>query len=207
MIDSLLASQQKADESPVLRQLGLNDSGSTKPYALLTLHRPANVDRPETFREILEGLAELRQQMPVIFPAHPRTQKQIQESGLESYFATTTDADSRIRMIRPQGYLDFLCLMKNAQIVITDSGGIQEETTGLGLPCVTVRENTERPVTVEEGTNLLAGVSREGIRQAIARQRNPSKTKKPVPRYWDGKAAERIVEVLLQQVPARLAQA
>ena len=215
MIDSLLASQEKADASTVLDRLRLCNGASAKPkpYALLTLHRPANVDQAESFVEILEGLQELAEQLPIVFPAHPRTQKQIQENGLQSYFAADagTKASAKhgskgIMITDPQGYLDFLCLMKRARLVVTDSGGIQEETTGLGVPCVTVRENTERPVTVEAGTNLLAGVSREGIRRAIRRQLERTH-KGTVPKFWDGQAAGRIVEILAQQVPAhRLAK-
>jgi UDP-N-acetylglucosamine 2-epimerase (non-hydrolysing) len=126
---------------------------------------------------------------------------------LRAYFqgesAEWISETSGILITDPQGYLDFLCLMKNARIVVTDSGGIQEETTGLGVPCVTVRENTERPVTIDEGTNILAGVRRDGIRQAIRQQMEGPRTKKPtVPKYWDGRSAERIVEILAQQVPA-----
>lgn len=205
MIDSLLSSQEKADASQILDRLHLRSGnpGSVKRYALLTLHRPANVDHAESFVEILEGLSELTGQMPVVFSAHPRTQKQILENGLQSYFgAVSGEGESRgIMMIDPQGYFDFLCLMKHAGLVITDSGGIQEETTGLGVSCVTVRENTERPVTTETGTNLLAGVSRAGIRDAIRRQLRRT-GRRNVPKFWDGKAAERIVEILVQQVPA-----
>ncbi len=196
MIDSLMASQKKADASSVLDRLQLRSSGSApaKPYALLTLHRPANVDRAECFREILEGLHELAGQFPIIFPAHPRTRKQIEENGLASYFnfsADLTDGAAAghepkgILLIDPQGYIDFLCLMKNARLVVTDSGGIQEETTGLGVACVTVRENTERPVTVDTGTNVLAGVERDGIRRAIHEQLQ-SDRKHTVPYLWDG---------------------
>ena len=155
--------------------------------------------------EILEGLRELAASMPVVFPAHPRTQKQIRENGLQSYFAsaeTVKDGTRGIVMIDPQGYLDFLCLMKHARLVVTDSGGIQEETTGLGVPCVTVRENTERPATVETGTNLLAGVSRDGIRKTICRQLDRT-DRGSIPKFWDGQAAVRIVEILAQQVLAR----
>lgn len=209
MIDSLLVSQKKAAASTVLERLGLGSgSGKTKPYALLTLHRPANVDHAESFTEILEGLRELAEELPIIFPAHPRTQKQIRENGLASHFDFATLAAGEaareprgIVLIDPQGYLDFLCLMKHARLVITDSGGIQEETTGLGVACVTVRENTERPVTVEIGTNILAGVRRDGIRQAIRRQLQGGGTHS-VPYLWDGEAGRRIVEALVRQALA-----
>lgn len=201
MIDSLLASEERSEQSQVLEALRLRGNDAVvRPFALLTLHRPANVDRAESFVEILEGLRELAARMPIIFPAHPRTQKQIAENGLGAHFADSEKVGAEIRMIDPLGYLDFLCLMKHAQLVVTDSGGIQEETTGLGVRCVTVRENTERPVTLEHGTNLLGGVRREGIRQAIRRQLK-RKEKRTAPKFWDGRAAERIVEILVQSVP------
>lgn len=204
MIDSLRSSLPRASASTVLARLQLRDeAGAARPYALLTLHRPANVDDAECFAEILEGLDELAGQMPVIFPAHPRTRKQIEEKGLQSRFGGDSANPRRgIFMIAPQGYLDFLCLMMHARLVVTDSGGIQEETTGLGTACVTVRENTERPVTVEAGTNLLAGVRREGIRQAI-RQQLQQKRRGSIPELWDGNTGARIVEILAQRVPAR----
>jgi UDP-N-acetylglucosamine 2-epimerase (non-hydrolysing) len=160
------------------------------------------VDQAESFAEILEGLSELAGQMPIVFPAHPRTRKQILENGLQSYFgAVSWEGESLgIMVIDPQGYLDFLCLMKHAGLVVTDSGGIQEETTGPGMSCVTVRENTERPVTTETGTNLLAGVSGARIRDGVQRQLKRTGPRN-VPKFWDGRAAERIVEILVQQAP------
>jgi UDP-N-acetylglucosamine 2-epimerase (non-hydrolysing) len=217
MIDSLLAFKDKAEVSVILNQLDLRsdrcENGSvhnTKRYALLTLHRPSNVDHRETFMNILEGLEELSDYCPIIFPAHPRTQKRIVEFGLEHFFglqnvgqgrsrSNPTCAANRIHLVHPLGYLDFLCLMKHAALVVTDSGGIQEETTCLGIPCVTVRENTERPVTLNNGTNILAGVRVEGIREAIRRQQLAKKPCNLVPRMWDGKAGLRIVEILLRE--------
>jgi UDP-N-acetylglucosamine 2-epimerase (non-hydrolysing) len=197
MIDSLLAFKEKADKSTVLQRLGIN---AGHPYALLTLHRPANVDVPENFVEIIEGLKDLAEEHPIVFPAHPRTQKQIERFGFQKYFHFEEQNDGaarpgKITLTDAQGYLDFLCLMKNASLVVTDSGGIQEETTCLGVPCVTVRENTERPVTIEKGTNILAGVSRDGICSAIRRQLRPGAAK-AAPPLWDGKASERIVDVM-----------
>jgi len=216
MIDSLLAAQKKVETSTVLDRLQLrapvngNGSRKIKPYALLTLHRPANVDNRESLEEILEGLKDLAASHAIIFPAHPRTQKQIEQNGLQSYFnfasqdASAPGSERKgISLIEPQGYLDFQSLMKHARIVVTDSGGIQEETTGLGVACVTVRENTERPVTVETGTNILAGVRREGIRQAI-RQQLERTGKHAVPKFWDGAAAGRIVEILVQHSAKKL---
>jgi UDP-N-acetylglucosamine 2-epimerase (non-hydrolysing) len=215
MIDSLLSSQAKADNSPILEQLKLRDASAGKgksaaaiPYALLTLHRPGNVDDRASFQNILDGLKDLAKKWPIIFPAHPRTKKRIEEFGLGSYFhrgSAKSDGSASeaglqvpgIILTDPQGYLDFLCLMKHASLVVTDSGGIQEETTCLQVPCVTVRENTERPVTVQQGTNVIAGTSPAGIRSAIARQLK-RKTKGKVPPKWDGKAAERIVAALVK---------
>jgi UDP-N-acetylglucosamine 2-epimerase (non-hydrolysing) len=190
MIDSLREYESKAELSPVVERLGLTRGK----YALLTLHRAANVDDKEAFVEILEGVRELAHSNPIIFPAHPRTQKQIRELGLELCINL---AD--IRIIDPQGYLDFLCLMKNARLVVTDSGGIQEETTALGIPCVTVRENTERPVTVELGTNVLAGTRSASIRRAIQRQL-AMHTSRQIPEMWDGRAGARIVGILADRL-------
>jgi UDP-N-acetylglucosamine 2-epimerase (non-hydrolysing) len=211
MIDSLLAFKDQADRSDILDRLSLRNrngaQGSTNGaarYALLTLHRPSNVDQRETFLNILEGLEELSNSCPVIFPAHPRTQKKLAEFHLERFFKSAGEdsrpaqADGRIRLVEPLGYLDFLCLMANAALVVTDSGGIQEETTCLGVPCVTVRENTERPITVKVGTNILAGTSKEGIRQATRKQLTSS-VSGSVPEAWDGKSAQRILDVIFRE--------
>jgi UDP-N-acetylglucosamine 2-epimerase (non-hydrolysing) len=213
MIDSLLAFRHKAAQSSILETLGLRGGkqGSEPdlapaPYALLTLHRPSNVDQRASLLTILEGLEELASSCPVIFPAHPRTQKRIADFGLERFFRrqeraegsvmpASIAADGRISLVDPLGYLDFLCLMDNAAVVVTDSGGIQEETTALGVPCVTVRENTERPVTIQVGTNILAGTSTEGIRKA-ARQQLECKRAGTMPEAWDGKSAHRILDVI-----------
>jgi UDP-N-acetylglucosamine 2-epimerase (non-hydrolysing) len=216
MIDSLLACREKAEASTILDDLGLRNGWASHssgqpilPYALLTLHRPANVDRRDAFLNILEGLEELAKDWPILFPAHPRTQKRVTDFGLDHYFdwnhagyegagATVVAGYSGIRLIAPLGYLDFLCLMNNAALVVTDSGGIQEETTCLGVPCVTVRENTERPITLEVGTNVLAGVSKGGIRDAIRRQLG-SKTVGMVPELWDGGSSVRILRVVTRE--------
>jgi UDP-N-acetylglucosamine 2-epimerase (non-hydrolysing) len=213
MIDSLLAYKEKAEASTILDDLGLRNgdcrNGShqpARPYVLLTLHRPANVDGREALLEILEGLEAVSRQYSVVFPAHPRTRKRIAEFGLEGLFEWqdarngtarkgTANGQGAIRVISPLGYLDFLCLMKHARVVVTDSGGIQDETTCLGVPCVTVRENTERPVTLQNGTNTLAGVRKVGIQQAVSRQLEKAFSGKAPPN-WDGKAAGRIVEIL-----------
>jgi len=199
MIDSLHEHEAKAEHSGVLARFGLTRGE----YVVLTLHRAANVDDSECLLEILDGLNWLAASHRVIFPAHPRTQKQIREHGLESYLRCRRIDYERwhagIQMVEPQGYLDFLCLMKNARMVVTDSGGIQEETTALGVPCVTVRDNTERPVTTEIGTNLLAGTRRETIRAAVQRQLE-FRGGTLMPEKWDGRAGERIVQILAEQL-------
>lgn len=207
MIDSLLACRERAESSGILKALGLDRN-----YALLTLHRPANVDNREVFLNILEGIEDLAREFVVVFPAHPRTRKRIRDFGIEDRFYLTTpgheSADSEVSkhpgavcITEPLGYLDFLCLMSHAALVVTDSGGIQEETTCLGVPCVTVRENTERPATVEVGTNVMAGVRSQGIRSAI-RQQFASRGKGSIPEKWDGQTAGRIVDVLCSAVNA-----
>lgn len=209
MIDSLLAFKKQAEQSHVLDHLGLRRSNngnrsrrpaSAKQYALLTLHRPSNVDDRESFQQILEGLSELARESEIIFPVHPRTCRRIEEFGFQNYFSNSSNGqNARIRLIDPLGYLDFVCVMKNARLVLTDSGGIQEETTCLGIPCVTIRENTERPVTVTHGTNIVAGISPTGIRKAITRQM-VRKRKGSAPEKWDGKSAQRIVAIMAKAV-------
>jgi UDP-N-acetylglucosamine 2-epimerase (non-hydrolysing) len=225
MIDSLLRCEQQAERSKILDRLGLRNRGSDKPigteaapYAVLTLHRPSNVDEPNAFRNILEGLRELSQSWPVVFSVHPRTRKRIEQFALQQFFRLDSGLESKpeagpldgpgIHVIEPLGYLDFLCLTKHASIVITDSGGIQEETTGLGVPCVTVRENTERPATVMWGTNVIAGTNPENIRKAIRLQLeapNGSQPTRRMPEKWDGKAAMRIVDLIVAEFGSRLA--
>jgi len=203
MIDSLLASQEKAEKSVILDQFGLrgDSNGLAGRYALLTLHRPSNVDDRETFLSILEGLDELAGSCPILFSAHPRTRKRIAEFGLERFFQSESEQsgnENGIRLLDPLGYLDFLCLTKHAALVVTDSGGIQEETTCLRVPCITVRENTERPVTVTCGTNVIAGTESQNIRRAVKEQLSGKKQGR-VPEKWDGRAAGRIVEVIARE--------
>jgi UDP-N-acetylglucosamine 2-epimerase (non-hydrolysing) len=199
-----------------LRPSVANGSSSILPYALLTLHRPSNVDNRDGFASILAGLEELAKDVPVIFPVHPRTRQRIKEFGLD--LGAGRDAagsngngvaagthGSGIVLTDPLGYLDFLCLMKHAAIAVTDSGGIQEETTCLGIPCVTVRENTERPVTVDCGTNVIAGTKKENVQEAIRRQMR-RQSGAAMPKNWDGRAAERIVDILIQTHAAKHSQ-
>ena len=218
MIDSLLTFKDKAEESTICERLGLrtssaNDRGSNLPYALLTLHRPSNVDNRDGFLNILAGLEELARDVPVVFPVHPRTRQRIKEFGLDLHAGRNAAEPNEntgaagnhgagIILTDPLGYLDFLCLMKHASIVVTDSGGIQEETTCLGIPCVTVRENTERPVTVECGTNVIAGTKKENVQEVIRLQMH-RESKSAMPKNWDGNAAARIVDILVQTHAAR----
>ena len=179
-----------------------------RPYALVTLHRPGNVDHPETFKGIVNALTQVAQDIPVIFPVHPRTVGRIRESGLGPCFRILGDSESVsdekgiLHCIEPLGYLEFLCLMSHARLVLTDSGGIQEETTALGVPCITLRNNTERPVTITRGTNRLVGTNPKMIvraaRASLRMKSGPSRT----PTLWDGKAAQRIVSILVKHMRA-----
>jgi UDP-N-acetylglucosamine 2-epimerase (non-hydrolysing) len=186
MIDTLLAHRDAAARSDAVERLGVEVGG----YAVLTLHRPANVDAPAVLRGILEPLADLARAMPIVFPVHPRTR-----AALATH-ATLLAAGHGIRLVDPLGYLDFVRLMSDARVVLTDSGGIQEETTILGVACVTIRENTERPITVTHGTNRLAGTTSAGIRKTIEAVLAAESAVRPPPPLWDGHAATRIAETL-----------
>jgi UDP-N-acetylglucosamine 2-epimerase (non-hydrolysing) len=187
MIDTLLRFRARAEALDPAGRMGL----AARSYGVLTLHRPSNVDDSATLRALLEPILELADGMPVVFPVHPRTRGVLANLGIGE--------NHGLRLLEPIGYLEFLGLMASARIVLTDSGGIQEETTVLGVPCVTLRESTERPVTIEEGTNVLAGVRPEGVRLAIRAALSTS-GKGRVPELWDGRAAERIVKVLSQSL-------
>lgn len=184
MIDTLLALQPQVDQSTIKEKL-LVKSGE---YALMTLHRPSNVDDPKVLGDILDALSFLDTHMPIICPLHPRTRKNIKEFGFRDRF----DAMHQFMDIEPLGYLDFVNLMKHAAMIITDSGGLQEESTVLGIPCLTLRENTERPITITKGTNYLVGVKKENIIDSIKTVLEGKAKKGDIPEYWDGKAAERI---------------
>jgi UDP-N-acetylglucosamine 2-epimerase (non-hydrolysing) len=185
MIDTLLAAKEQAMKSNILGALGVE----TDRYGLLTLHRPSNVDDVESLRALLGTLDDIARKVPLVFPVHPRTRARMENFGVK------LDA-SRWKLTEPIGYLDFVRLLASAKVVLTDSGGIQEETTVLGVPCITLRENTERPVTIDEGTNILAGTKRDAIlaafEQALAKKAGRA------PRFWDGKSAERIADSLKQ---------
>ena len=186
MIDTLLAAREQAMRSPILEQLGVPARG----YVLVTLHRPSNVDNPAQLGALLRTIEESAGDLPLVFPVHPRTRARLSDGGLRV-------DERRWRLIEPLGYLDFLKLTAQARIVLTDSGGVQEETTVLGVPCVTLRENTERPVTISEGTNFLAGTALPSVREHVHKALAAS-TSGRVPRFWDGKSAERIDEILLR---------
>lgn len=189
MIDSLLEHLKLAEKSNVRKDLGIAHGD----YAVLTLHRPSNVDDKQTFSGILDALVAIAEKLPIIFPVHPRTKAKIEEFGFGDAIKL-----SNIRLIKPLGYLDFLRLYSGARVVLTDSGGLQEETTVLGIPCLTLRHNTERPITIELGTNTLVGTDPEKIKQAAFDKLNNSHTRDTkIPPLWDGKAAERICEILL----------
>lgn len=194
MIDSLLSSLERAKKSHVLADLGLRN----KDYAVLTLHRPSNVDLEVALVRIVDALEKIAQRLPIIFPAHPRTVKMINELGLSARI----ERISGLQMIEPRGYLDFLHLVSNAKLVLTDSGGIQEETTVLGIPCITLRENTERPITVEMGTNVITGTDTNKIIAAANRGLdNPlDKSKLRIPPLWDGHTADRILDALIDRL-------
>jgi UDP-N-acetylglucosamine 2-epimerase (non-hydrolysing) len=182
MIDTLRFNTARAERSTVLERLGI-----TGAYGTVTLHRPANVDDPAQLQELLGFLETVAEEIPLYFPTHPRTRAVLRNAALEP--------SDRIHLIDPLGYLDFLRLMSRSSVVLTDSGGIQEETTALGVPCLTLRENTERPITIEMGTNILAGVRRETALRAWGEMKaNPKKGR--VPPLWDGNAAGRCLEAL-----------
>lgn len=188
MIDSLLSHLEKARSLQVPEKLGLPPGG----YAVLTLHRASNVDHRETLDGLLSAIERIQRHVPLVFPIHPRTRKQIDAFG----FAGRFDAMAGLKLCEPLGYLEFLGLTSQAKLVLTDSGGLQEETTALGIPCLTLRENTERPITVTEGTNTVVGVDPETIvREAEAALAGAGKSGR-IPKYWDGKASGRIAEVV-----------
>jgi len=206
MIDTLIRNTDKARQTDIHRRLGLNPGNQILPYGVLTLHRPSNVDDSRNLESILQAVNTLSKEVPIIFPAHPRTRNNIGRFGFSHFFenveagTTTQKRNSKgIRMIEPLGYLDFLHLMAESKVVLTDSGGMQEETTVLQIPCLTLRENTERPVTVSEGTNSVVGINRENIiAQGLAILRGNLKLGR-IPELWDGRAAERIVKIILKQ--------
>jgi UDP-N-acetylglucosamine 2-epimerase (non-hydrolysing) len=189
MIDTLLRHRAAAEQSGVLPQLGLSPG---QPYVVVTLHRPSNVDEPRKLGALVRALRELARDAVVIFPIHPRTRKNAIEADCQEELG-------KLLTTEPLGYLEFLNLMSHAQAVITDSGGVQEETTVLGVPCLTVRENTERPATIEWGTNRLVGSDPGAMLRAARQILNGDRPAGRRPELWDGNAAGRILEVLRRQ--------
>lgn len=188
MIDSLLSNLERSASSDVRERLNISEGE----YAVLTLHRPSNVDDPETLAGLVDAFVDVSKSIPVIFPAHPRTLANLDRAGLLDKIN-----ESSLQLIEPLGYLDFLRLYSGAKVVMTDSGGLQEETTALGIPCLTIRENTERPITISLGTNTLVGTDPWKIREAAARALEVKRGGAKIPPLWDGKAAERICDELL----------
>jgi len=183
MIDTLLANLDRARASDVLDRYGLSKGG----FGLVTLHRPANVDDPEVLAGLLKALGEIAGRCPLVLPAHPRAAGKLADIGVPG----------GIKLVPPAGYLDFIALQDAARVVLTDSGGVQEETTALGVPCVTLRDNTERPITVEQGTNVLAGRDPARIVSTVHTVLDgPPAPRRP--ELWDGRASDRIAEVLLE---------
>jgi UDP-N-acetylglucosamine 2-epimerase (non-hydrolysing) len=193
MIDSLLEHLKMAEGSAIRDKLGLTDGN----YAVVTLHRPSNVDDKDVFGGILDALLHVAEKLPVVFPVHPRTRGKIDEFGFNEMIAA-----SNIKLIEPLGYLDFMRLYSGAKLILTDSGGLQEETTVLGIPCLTLRHNTERPITIEMGTNILVGTDPEKIKTAALSvlSGEMATSKQNIPPLWDGKTAGRICEVLKETI-------
>ncbi len=191
MIDSLFSNLERARQRRVTERLGV----SKNEYAVLTLHRPSNVDNEDTFKNLMLTLIEISRRITIVFPVHPRTKVNISKFGLESVIH-----ESNVRLIEPLGYLDFIALVADSRFVLTDSGGLQEETTALNIPCLTLRENTERAVTIEIGTNQLVGLNSQLIKQRVFEILDGrfNKTGR-IPPLWDGHAAERICEALIRR--------
>ncbi|NOK10659.1 non-hydrolyzing UDP-N-acetylglucosamine 2-epimerase [Corallococcus exercitus] len=187
MIDSLLSSKEKADQLPTLKTLGLTPKG----YVVATLHRPSNVDNPKLLAGLLGVLMDVAKELPVVFPVHPRTRKMISEQGLGPKLEQTPG----LKLVDPMGYLEFLSVTSQAKLVMTDSGGLQEETTALNVPCLTMREQTERPITVEVGSNEVVGTDPARIREAANRVLAGDFKKGRVPELWDGRTGERIADL------------
>jgi len=204
MIDTLIDHVEKAKKSTVKERYSIKGH-----YGLVTLHRPSNVDDLRSLEPIIKALHAISHDIPLYFPIHPRTLNKIDQFGLTDYFnwqfmqgtsptELSDNTDSSIYLTPPLGYLDFLNLTADASIVITDSGGIQEETTFLGIPCVTLRENTERPVTVTEGTNYLIGTEPKKILTTVNAILAGEKKNSNIPQFWDGKAGKRIIEIIVK---------
>ena len=162
----------------------------------MTLHRPSNVDVKENFEKLLNAFSEIEQDLKIVFPIHPRSRKMLSNFGLDEKIKSMKN----LKLLDPIGYLDFMKLMHSAKLVLTDSGGIQEETTFFGIPCITLRENTERPVTIDVGTNILVGSDTDLVISEAKKVINGEAKKGQIPELWDGKAAERIVSIIEKEI-------
>jgi UDP-N-acetylglucosamine 2-epimerase (non-hydrolysing) len=192
MIDTLVRLLPLAEERwPGLRSRLL--AGVKERFVLVTLHRPSNVDEPEALRRIMQALQEIARDVPIVFPVHPRTRQRLSSLGFEN-------ANGRFQLCEPLGYLDFLALQRNALCVVTDSGGLQEETTFLGVRCLTMRNNTERPITITHGTNTLIGQDTERLRHEVTMILSSDGRSAPIPPLWDGQASRRLAEVITTRV-------
>jgi UDP-N-acetylglucosamine 2-epimerase (non-hydrolysing) len=191
MIDTLMKYRPAAAKLTLTDQLGL----SGRHYGLVTLHRPSNVNSASALREVLESLKSVARHLPLVFPLHPRTESMVREFGFESYFNRHAPVEG-VWATGPMGYLEFLHLMLGARLVLTDSGGIQEETTVLGVPCLTLRDNSERPITCTIGTNRLVGRDKQVIERAVEEILSGPSAATQIPEKWDGSSAERLVEIL-----------
>jgi len=189
MIDTLLANKEKAEKSDILEKMGLKP----KSYAVITLHWPSNVDDMVNLEKIISAFEVIEKDLKLIFPIHPRTRNNIKGTEL----GRCVEVMKNLILLEPVGYLDFMKLTSNAALVMTDSGGIQEETTILGVPCMTLRENTERPVTITEGTNRLVHITTEDILKNYNQIKESNfDVSGRIPKFWDGQAAQRIVEII-----------
>jgi UDP-N-acetylglucosamine 2-epimerase (non-hydrolysing) len=192
MVDNLIYQRDKLADADTS---GLSSSALKAQYpryGVVTLHRPSNVDDPATFSRIASALRDISRELPLVFPVHPRSRANLDRFGI--------DLGPRVLLTPPLSYMEFLNLWKDAVVALTDSGGLQEETTALGVPCVTLRENTERPITVDEGTNVVAGTDPTRIREAVSRVVRGETKQGRRPHLWDGRAAERIVEILRREL-------
>lgn len=202
MIDSLIDQQKEAFQLNTLERIGLSKNGvGPIQYGLLTMHRPSNVDNPAVFTKLLKAIRMSADEIPIIFPAHPRTMEQIRNVKLRHLFAPLDDVlhlKAGFALTEPFGYLDMLSLMRSALFIITDSGGIQQETTFINIPCLTIRENTESPITVLEGTNVLVGLDTERLFNEMRSIISGVRKKGTVPPLWDGKTSQRILDIILR---------
>jgi UDP-N-acetylglucosamine 2-epimerase (non-hydrolysing) len=195
MIDTLYSNLERARSIPL--PCGLPENG----YAVLTLHRPSNVDSPQKLTPILSAIRKISDRLPIVFPIHPRTRKSVETNGLMGFLIN----DGKIHLLDPMSYLPFISCVAGSRVVLTDSGGIQEETAVLGIPCLTMRENTERPITCECGTNILVGDNPNRILSTFEAVMSGRMMRKRIPELWDGRSAQRIVDALLEQQQQRAA--